>query len=175
MENNARDITVDQFRRWWFKKGQPVRPPFKNSLYFTDNLFAMCLFRAGQFQVILNLVKPNVEVPKHVHPHVDSCAVYLTGHLQLGLEHTDYDTTNVWSTKQVENPKTGMHALYGLSSSEGYTGEPHGLKSKDGGGAFLVFEKWHDIPPNTVLLDWIGRPIDEAHRKMLEENENKKV
>lgn len=170
MENQNKEVTVDQFRKWWFKKGQPMRPPFKDPLFFTDHLFAMCLFRHKQFQVILNIVKPDVIVPKHSHPHVDSCAVYLTGHLQLGLEHEDYNTTEQWSYKQQANPETGMHMLYGLSSSEGYTGEPHGLKSKDGGGAFLVFEKWHNEEPKTVLTDWIGEPIDEAHKRMLDEH-----
>ena len=165
-ENN---ITAEQFKTWWFKKGMPIRVPFKNFLYCTDSLHALCLFRKGQFQLILNTVKSDIYVPDHAHPGVDSSAVYLSGNLRLRHESADYEKVNHLYEMQEENPKTGMHKLFGMSA-DSYTGELHGLQSFKEGGAFLVFEKWHDKEPTTVLLNWVGEPIDEAHKRMIDEN-----
>jgi hypothetical protein len=164
-------MQVDQFRKWWFENKRPFKPPFKNAVYFTDTTHSLCIFRDKRYQVLLITVKPNVNIPKHSHPNVESCATYLTGYLQLGLEHDDFEKTEYWNTLQKENPTTGMHVLFGTSTSAGYMGEPHSLQSKDGGGAFLVFEKWlNDVEMTTALIDWIGEPIDEGHKRLLDEN-----
>jgi len=165
-ENN---ITAEQFKKWWFKHGNPLRIPFKDSIFFTDKVHSLCLFRKGQFQLVLNTVKPNTIIPEHRHPGVDSSPVYLGGNLRLALESVGYEKSKEWDSMQKENPKNGTHALFGVSI-EGYTGDLHGLQSLEGGGSFLVFEKWHTMPPTTVLLNWVGEPIDEAHKRMIDEH-----
>jgi len=160
--------TLEKFKDFWMKN-QPIRPPFKNSIFVTDIAYSICLYRSQQYQVELYLVKPNIVSPEHRHPDVDSITVYLTGNLTTGMKDKPY--TDV-SKYQKENPKNGLHRLYGYCI-ENNPGQNHSLKSGPEGGAFLVFEKWLKGNPTSVTIRWEGDTVGQDHDNIIK-NHNEK-
>ena len=159
--------TVEQFRDWYFKNGAPLRPPFHDPVFYTDNAMSLCLFREGQYQVELYITEPNSTSPPHTHPGVDSCFVYLAGNIQFNLEDRDNPDVSQWQTEKAD----GTHALFGktVSSPDGIS---HWLLIGKEGGAFLSFEYWKDKAPVSVTMNWEGEPVGQVHSKILEQNLN---
>tara|TARA_B100002019_G_C20936000_1_gene434461 strand:+ start:95 stop:583 length:489 start_codon:yes stop_codon:yes gene_type:complete len=125
-------------------------PPtvIKNNLSFTDGMIGFVLHREGQFQTQLFIGEPDVVIPNHIHPNVDSFEVALHG---ATLRHS------------------GMIILTPESDSAGmalYVGHDHwhgGFASKDG-GCFLSVQKWlNGVPPSSVENDWGGDTIGPEH------------
>jgi hypothetical protein len=154
--------TVEEFRDWYMSNGMPIRPPFKNPVFNTDNAMSLCLYREGHFQVELYLTEPHSTSPKHTHPGVESAFVYLAGNIQFNLEGRDNPDVKEW---QVESPN-GTHSLFGktVSSPDGI---PHWLGIGPEGGAFLSFEYWKDQEPLSVTVNWNGDSVGKEHDKIL--------
>ena len=154
--------TVEEFRDWYCQKGFPLRPPFKNPVFYTDNAMSLCLFREGQFQVELYVTQPHSTSPKHTHPGVESAFVYLTGNIQFNLEGRENPDVSQWQYAK----ENGTHALLGktVSSPDGI---PHWLSIGPEGGAFLSFEYWKDKEPVSVTTNWEGDAVGEEHAKVL--------
>jgi len=155
--------TVEEFRDWYCAAGMPIRPPFLNPVFHTDNAMSLCLFREGQFQVELYITEPHSTSPKHTHPGVDSAFVYLTGNIQFNLEGRDNPDASQWQYAK----DNGAHALFGktVSSPDGI---PHWLLIGKEGGAFLSFEHWKDKSPISVTTNWEGEPVGEVHAEILD-------
>ena len=125
------DLT--EFLEWWLEH-KPTCPPAKNAIVQEGDLSGVVLYRKGQFQVELFIVKPNVTIVQHVHPNVDSYEVNLTGDIDFycdGVLHT--------SGKPVRVKTNSWHG--------GYFGPQ--------GGSFLSIQKWlNGIEPDFVGNDW---------------------
>jgi len=154
--------TVEEFRDWYMGNGMPIRPPFKNPVFATDNAMSLCLFREGRFQVEMYISEPNSTSPPHTHPGVESAFVYLAGNIQFNLEGRDNPDVQQW---QVASPD-GYHSLLGktVSSPDGI---PHWLGIGPEGGAFLSFEYWKDQDPVSVTVNWNGDSVGKEHDKIL--------
>ena len=155
--------TVEEFRDWYMSNGMPLRPPFKNPVFHTDNAMSLCMFRQGQFQVELYLTEPYSTSPKHTHPGVDSAFVYLAGNIQFNLEGRENPDVQQWQKPSPE----GYHMLLGktVSSPDGI---PHWLKIGPEGGAFLSFEHWKDRDPVSVTVNWEGETVGSEHDKTID-------
>ena len=153
---------VEDFKNWWLKNGRPLRPPFENPVFHTDNAMSLCLYREGQFQVELYISEPNSVSPPHTHPGVDSSFIYLGGNIQFNLEGRDNPDVSQWQKPQ----ENGTHMLFGktVSSPDGI---PHWLNIGKEGGAFLSFEHWKNKTPVSVTVNWEGEPVGEEHKKIL--------
>ena len=159
--------TVQQFRDWYVQNGMPIRPPFKNAIYHTDNAMSLCLFRRGRFQVELYLSMPNSGSPAHKHPGVESTFMYLTGNLTFNLEGQEtHNTADKQKPKQMGQHE--VHHMFG-AKAESPDGLAHWLNVGPEGGAFLSFEYWKDRDPTSVTINWEGEPVGEDHRKTLAE------
>ena len=163
--------TVEEFRDWYMGNGMPIRPPFKNPVFATDNAMSLCLFREGRFQVEMYISEPNSTSPPHTHPGVESAFVYLAGNIQFNLEGRDNPDVQQW---QVASPD-GYHSLLGktVSSPDGI---PHWLGIGPEGGAFLSFEYWKEQDPVSVTVNWNGDSVGAEHDKILnKENKVNKI
>jgi hypothetical protein len=154
---------VYQFKDWWVEN-RPIFPPFKNGTFITDLAYSLCLFRSGQFQVELYIIKPNSTSPEHAHPGVDSVFMYLGGNIEFGKEDGSY---NDLSLDQVEQ-ENGTHKLFGRTA-EAMDGAMHSVRTFDQCGAFLSFEHWKTKEPDSVVLNWKGKPDGEKHQKLWDE------
>jgi len=155
--------TVEEFRDWYCAAGMPIRPPFLNPVFHTDNAMSLCLFRKGKFQVELYIAEPNSTSPPHTHPGVESAFVYLTGNIQSNLEGRDNPDVQQWQKPQQD----GTHMLFKsrVSSPDGI---PHWLGIGPEGGAFLSFEYWKDKEPVSVTVNWDGELVGDEHAKTLQ-------
>jgi hypothetical protein len=155
--------TVEEFRDWYTAKGYPMRPPFLNPIFHTDNAMSLCLFREGRFQVELYITKPFATSPPHTHPGVESAFVYLTGDIQFGIENKD--TVN---KKMHYAREDGAHRMLGATSSSP-DGLAHWLDIGADGAAFLSFEYWKDKEPVSVTVNWKGDPVGSIHEEILKQ------
>jgi hypothetical protein len=155
--------TVHEFRDWWLKAGRPLRPPFDQPIFVTDMVYSLCLYREGQFQVELYIMKPNGLSPSHSHPGVDSTFVFLGGNLEFGDETESFKDLS----DQQKSRNDGAHILLGRTV-DALDGALHSVRAHQEGGAFLSFEYWKDKEPDSVVVNWEGAPDGAIHAKVLE-------
>lgn len=162
--------TVEEFRDWYCQQGMPLKPPFKNPVFHTDNAMSLCLYREGRFQVELYITEAGATSPPHTHPGVESAFVYLAGNIQFNLEGRDNPDASQWQHARAD----GAHVLFGktVSSPDGI---PHWLKIGPEGGAFLSFEHWKDKDPSSVTVNWDGEYVGQEHIKTVAANEIAKL
>ena len=155
--------TVEEFRDWYIANGSPLRPPFRQPVFHTDNAMSLCMFREGRFQVEMYLTKPGSTTPPHTHAGVDSAFVYLAGNIQFYLEGRDNPDVQQWQKPN----KNGNHFLLGTTvDSPDMT--PHWLNIGPEGGAFLSFEYWKNEDPVSVTVNWQGQTVGTEHDKTIE-------
>ena len=159
--------TVAEFKDWWLSVGAPIRPPFKDAIFFTEVAQALVLYRHGIFQVELYLVKPNTGAPTHSHPGVDSCLMYITGNLEFGDEEGNFENLQGFQHARPD----GAHFLLGQSRTIGVIN--HSLRCGPQGGAFLSFEKWNEGNPTSVAENWEGPPVGKEHEKVISSRKGK--
>jgi hypothetical protein len=155
--------SVEEFKNWWWIDAKrPLRPPFINPVFHTDNAMSLCLYREGQFQVELYISEPDSTSPPHTHPGVDSCFIYLGGNIHFHLEGRENPDPQPFQ----KSKPNGTHALFGATVSSP-DGIPHWLKIGPEGGAFLSFEHWKDKEPVSVTTNWNGESVGKEHDKIL--------
>ena len=156
--------TVEEFRDWYTAKGYPMRPPYLNPIFHTDNAMSLCLFREGRFQVELYLTKPFANSPPHTHPGVESAFVYLTGDIKFDIETKGTQIDNKMHFARAD----GAHRMFGATSSSP-DGLAHWLDIGADGAAFLSFEYWKDVDPTSVTVNWKGDPVGSIHEEILKQ------
>jgi len=156
--------TVEEFANWWLTHGCPLRPPFKNAIYFTEMTSSLCIFRHENYQIEMYIVNPDMDCPSHHHPGVDSLFMYLTGNLQFGKP----DGTFTDTTEHQQEGAHGMHMLFGRMVTA-LNAENHSVKTGTEGGAYLSFEKWNDGIPDSVAVNWVGDTVGDQHTTIIKE------
>jgi hypothetical protein len=152
-------LTVQQFTRWWMKH-KPIRPPFIDGIFYTDIAASVVLFREGPFQVELYISKPDSRAPYHSHDKVDSVLMYLTGNMVFGKNNVEPDLS------EFQKPHATIKDAHFLFGECDYLkeGESHNLTTKEEGGCFFSFEKWHDRAPDSVTVNWVGELTGDMHK-----------
>jgi hypothetical protein len=153
---------VETFMKAWMAK-RIWRPPFENAIHTTDIAYALSVFRTGQYQVELYIIKPNTLTPVHSHPNIESISVYLTGNMEFRQADGTFADLSAYQT---EKPN-GTHRLQWMKADTNY-GTPHAVKTGEEGGAFLIFEKWLVGTPTSVAVSWEGELVGEEHAKLME-------
>jgi len=142
--------TVEEFAAWYKQNKFPMRPPIEDPVYVTEISMSYVLFREGQYQAELYLVKPNTGSPEHSHPGVENIIMILGG---------DIGTTK-------DNITQGIFGNQGPTIKDKGT---HALHTGNKGGAFLSIEKWREGSiPNSVTINWKGETCGEEHTKLLD-------
>lgn len=159
--------SVVEFKDWWLKSNRPFRPPFKNALFFTELVDSFVIYRFGNFQIELNLGRPNTETPYHKHPNVDTLFMYLTGNFIFGV---DGILRTEMAKHQVENKQYGTHAMLGQVEDIGEAS--HNLIINEHGCAYFSFEHWKNGNPTGVAVNWEGPMVGIEHNKIIGEYKN---
>lgn len=136
------------FKDWWMAL-KPLNTPSTGSLSHVAETHGVVLYRQDPYQVELFNVKPNSEIPPHVHPNVDSFEVFIGGDISFMCDGVWYDQDVLGSSIRV------------LPSSI------HGGKFGERGGCFLSVQKWiNGVQPKFVGDDW----DDEQHHSSYKES-----
>jgi hypothetical protein len=164
MENTMWE-TLEEFVEWYKKEGFPIRPPFEDPVYVTDISYSYVLFRQGQYQAELYLVRPNTSSPDHNHPGVENIVMIWGGDIHTRQNGKHLDLTKEYQTAS----ETGTNRLFGVCGEKLDDRGTHALIVGDKGGAFLSLEKWPEgVKPNSVTINWSGDPVDPGHLKIIQ-------
>lgn len=148
--------TLEEFAHWYKSNNFPIAPPKQDPIYVTEISMSYVLFRQGQYQAELYLVKPNTGSPEHSHPNVENVIMLMGGNVGLrvnGVDNIPPDTAD----------------LFGVFGNVIRNGETHALCCGDKGGAFLSLEKWEDgILPTSVTIRWDGETCGDSHSNLVD-------
>jgi len=161
--------TLQDFVNWYKSSGMPFRPPFEDPVYVTDITYSYVLFREGQYQAELYLMKPNTESPPHSHPGVENIIMALGGDTAVTIDGHYYDTSEYCK----EPSQLGTSKMFGVCSpilTAGFTHKAHAGKR---GSAFISFEKWEEgTKPSSVVTQWEGDLVEgDEHKARMEEKQ----
>lgn len=156
--------TLEEFVEWYKAEGFPIRPPFEDPIYLTDISYSFVLYREGQYQAELYLVKPNSETPDHSHPNVENIIMVWGGDLNTRIDGVFIDYP-AWLNDRSEN---GTHKLFGMCGEKLTDKKTHAVVAGAKGGALLSLEKWPEgSVPSSVTVNWSGDPVDPLHGNII--------
>lgn len=144
-EAPAPDWTSRRFAVWWLRH-RPFMVPTEGvpAVRYYHDFAGVTLYRHGQFQAQMFVVRPRQESPWHSHPNIDS--------VEYGLAGSGEGTF-----RSTRNARLGPLILIA-------PGEGHVAAAGPAGGAFISFQKWlNGVLPSSVELDWRGAVIDTQH------------
>jgi hypothetical protein len=150
---------LEEFAAWYKANEYPVRPPFEDCVYVTDISYSYVLFRQGQFQAEIYLVKPNSGSPEHSHPRVENIILFLGG--DATPSHNGVDANIGAFLHAAPNGTSPIFGAMGPKITDACT---HALRTGAKGAAFLSLEKWpEDVKPTSVVVNWKGLPVGDTH------------
>ena len=146
------DDDLSDFLQWYLDAGQEIFTPLKQSIHFVDGLTSLCIYRHEPYQVELVTVKPDVYIPPHTHPNVDSYEVALKG---IEFSSNGKITLPMWYANM---PKPNCNLSVAHYMVVRITTETeHSAKAGPEGGAFLSVQKWlNGVAPTAVGMDRKG-------------------
>jgi len=151
--------TLEEFAAWYKANAYPVRPPFEDCVYVTENSYSYVLFRQGQFQAEVYLIKPNSSCPEHSHPRVENMILFWGGDAT-----PSYDGVPVKIGPFHAPAPNGTSPAFGAMGPKITDAHTHALHTGPKGAAFLSLEKWpDDVKPTSVVVNWKGAAIGEQH------------
>lgn len=128
--------TLEEFLNWWLAN-RPFNTPQENELSHAADTHGVVLYRHEQYQVELFNVKPNSEIPRHIHPNVDSFEVYMGGDIEFSRNEEVFSQSTLGDSIRVK------------------PNDWHGGKFGPRGGCFLSVQLWlNKVSPKFVGNDW---------------------
>jgi hypothetical protein len=156
--------TLEEFAAWYKTNEYPMRPPFEDPIYVTDNSYSYVLFRQGCFQAELYLVKPNSGSPEHSHPGVENIILFLGGDPIPSYNGVDTPIKKV----PYAAPNGTMYG-FGEMGPKITDDVTHALHTGAKGAAFLSLEKWpENVKPTSVVVNWKGLPLGDTHAPQIQ-------
>ncbi len=141
-------INVSQFMKAWWRAGQPYKVPDKNYKEINvDGYIPMfrefVLYRAGQFQVEQITLLPDVAVPPHSHPNIDTYECHVAGSGNAWIEDRQLPYTHDY---RKHSPIARRFLIK--------AGDVHwGIA--DTVNVVLSFQHWHNlVSPTFITDDW---------------------
>lgn len=130
-----------------------VAPPERCPVVTVEGLHTLVVYRGRETQVELVVVAPNVTIPPHSHPNVDSYEVYVGGDVMFYLEG---------------QPMRPQHKPF-KEFVRVLPGQVHAAQIGPRGGSFLSIQHWQNgVTPTAVGLDWAdGRTMGPSHEKQM--------
>jgi hypothetical protein len=157
---------LEEFADWYKAERFPIRPPFEDPIYITDISYSYVLYREGQYQVELYLIKPNSETPDHSHPEIENIIMVWGGDLHTRINGTLLDYPQEYNARK----KDGTSTLFGICGNKLTDKETHAVITGKKGGALLSIEKWPDgVNPTSVTVRWAGNTVGVEHNKTIED------
>tara|TARA_Y100000389_G_scaffold163856_1_gene167281 strand:- start:2598 stop:3050 length:453 start_codon:yes stop_codon:yes gene_type:complete len=134
--DQIKNYTLEEFLKYWLEN-KPFTP-LVEGLNYVDILSSVTLYREYPFQVELFIAKPNIIIPPHNHPNVDSYEVWVSGDI-------DFMRKDRWYNHPHQKD-------YGIRVKHDTI---HAAKTGPIGGCFLSIQKWlDDVPPGFIGNNW---------------------
>lgn len=136
----------------------PFRPPVDAGIQTVEGVHGLVIWREGRFQVQLFICAPNVVIPCHSHPNVDSYEVVTDGLVDFVI-----DGERVVHTEGLKRRKGDHSAWFGIAARV-RPGAKHGGFVGPNGGSFMSIQHWPEgIPMSSVGHDWVGETMGPRH------------
>jgi hypothetical protein len=158
--------TVEEFAEWYKSEGFPIRPPFEDPIYITEISYSYVLYREGQYQAELYLIKPNSNTPEHSHPGIENIIMIWGGDLHTRIDGKLIDYPASYNSR-AEN---GTNNLFGMCGDKLTDETTHAAITGAKGGALLSIEKWPEgVTPTSVTVRWQGNTLGNEHDKTIKD------
>ena len=155
---------LENFKNWYIAQKLIIRlcVPFDNPLMFIDGISGLTLYRENNFQVQLFICEPDINIPEHIHPNIDSFELFL-----YGMKFTHSGKTIIDSNMALkENNEMPFHYYQTIRVKPN---DWHGGTSSKNGGSFISIQHWlNNTKPTHVSDDWQGNVVGNKHKKQLE-------
>lgn len=130
-----------------------LRPPHQ-AVRAVEGIYTMVLYREPPFQVELVTIAPNIEIPAHAHPRMDSFEVALSGEL---LFFVDDRQTGYPREPRPDGLSRNLGKFVPIPADAWHAG-----RSGPSGASFLSVQLWRG-EVGYVLENWEGEPLGERH------------
>ena len=133
----------------WIVENVSISPwlLIEKNLSFADGIVGLVVHRDEQFQTQLFTAQPNISIPNHRHPNVDSYEVAMNGMTFIHSGRT--------IPSKIMRPGMSIYVDHD---------DLHGAYASEGGGCFLSVQQWlNDVSPTSVGNDWIGDTMGAQH------------
>jgi hypothetical protein len=160
---------LSAFAHWYLTSGDINRiyTPNKNGLLFIEGVSGIVLYRSKPFQVELFICEPNLIIPEHTHPDVDSYELFL-----YGMKFTHCGETAI-TEKQALEEQEG-YPINAYQTIRVKPNDPHGGTASKFGGAFISIQHWlNDVDPTHVSSNWDGKSMGSNHAEQANLNGEK--
>ena len=153
---NPNEDALSKFADWYLRSScngilNRIKPPAQEPM-FVDGITGITLFRNGQFQVEMFICPPNIEIPDHIHPNVDSFEISLYG-MRFRHENGLCDETD--ELKMYDSLRVRPQ-------------DKHGGISGPIGAAFISIQHWlNDVAPHRIAKDYEGGLVGKEHKELL--------
>ena len=138
-----------------------IYTPNNDGLLFIEGLTGIVLHRDKSFQVELFTCNPNVTLPEHTHPNVDSYECFLYG---MEFTHSGETIIDAEEALQEENG----YPIHAYQTIRVRPNDLHGGTASGRGGAFLSLQHWlDDIEPTHITSNWDGHPMGTIHSEQI--------
>ena len=154
---------LENFKIWYLSKQPTINfcVPFSNPLMFIDGISGLTLYRENNFQVQLFICEPNINIPEHTHPNIDSFELFL-----YGMKFTHSGKTIIDSDMALKEKNKIPFCSYQTIRVK--PNDWHGGVSSKNGGAFISIQHWlNDTKPTHVSDDWQGEVVGKKHKQQL--------
>lgn len=149
----AQPDPLTAFLLWYLDNGTPIgRAPFHDATSSIGNVSGCVLLRQYPFQVQLFICPPNIEIPEHTHPGVDSYEVYVSGQVDFTVDGQSIRDKSEITFDEIGQPALRSHCIRIRPESK------HGGKIGAEGGVFMSVQKWN------VPFTCITRNHDEGQK-----------
>lgn len=155
---------LKEFANWYIENKLPIRPPYDAKVHFTDESFSYVIYREGQYQAELYLIKPGKLPPDHGHPNVENIVMVLGGTIEGSVNNQILDVSHLWDKHNAD----GTSVLFGHLTDTLLHPNTHSVGGGPRGCAVITFEKWPEgTTPTSIILDWSGSPVGDIHKNVL--------
>lgn len=160
--------SLEAFTEWYVAAGCPFRPPADAQVLCSEYSFNTTIFRQGQYQVELYLIRPDTVTPEHSHPF-DQQTIFLSGQLWGTRQGTDGiigHSGNV-ERRHRHNPNLAHPDSHNIGAVLP-TDHWHKLSVGPEGATILVAEHWAaGRTPTSAIIEWAGPSLGPDHDERL--------
>ena len=168
---DPKEDSLSFFADWVLTSGNITgiyTPSDKNALLFIEGVHGITLYRHKPYQVELFICQPNLNIPEHTHPNVDSYEVFL-----YGMEFTHGGKTLISKEQSLEETNGLPTCAY--QTIRVRPNDPHGGNASKYGGAFISIQHWlNDTEISHVSSDWCGDTMGKKHIEQVKLDNKKK-
>jgi len=156
---NPKEDELSRFAHWYLTSGKVDKfyTPIDKGLLFIEGVSGIVLYRSKPYQVELFICQPNLSIPEHTHPDVDSYECFLYG---MNFTHSGQTVIN---DDQAMEENSGFPA-YAYQTIRVKPNDIHGGTASKNGGAFISIQHWlNDVDPTHVSSNWSGDSMGKQH------------